>query len=92
VPCRTQGVDAPRTAHPPPPPPASQAIIFAVIMSLIWLQIGSDQNSMQDRVGLLFFIGANGMMQAPLLMSTTNTNITTSTNPSALARPAAHSP
>ena len=27
------------------------------------LRIGDEQNSIQDRVGVLFFIGANGMMQ-----------------------------
>jgi len=39
-----------------------QAVMVGVLLSLIWFRVGKDQNSVQDRVGVLFFITTNGMM------------------------------
>ena len=41
-----------------------QSIAFAFIISTIWWQLGDDQDSVQDRNGVLFFMSANGMMSS----------------------------
>ncbi|GMH52576.1 hypothetical protein TrRE_jg4903 [Triparma retinervis] len=41
-----------------------QSIAFAFIISTIWWQLGDNQNSIQDRNGVLFFMSANGMMSS----------------------------
>lgn len=43
--------------------PIAQAVIFALIIALIWAQVHNDQNGLQDRNGALYFMTANGMMQ-----------------------------
>lgn len=40
----------------------AQSVAFAAILSLIWWQVGKDQNSVQDRSGVIFFMTANIMM------------------------------
>mmetsp|Transcript_50052 Transcript_50052/g.89833 ORF Transcript_50052/g.89833 Transcript_50052/m.89833 type:complete len:652 (-) Transcript_50052:66-2021(-) len=51
-----------------------QAVAFAVIISLIWFQVGTDQNGVQDRSGVLFFMTANGMMNNIMGVLTTFAN------------------
>lgn len=51
-----------------------QAIIFALIILLIWMQVGNDMNGVQNRAGAMFFMTANGMMQNVLGVLTTFAN------------------
>lgn len=39
-----------------------QSIIMGIIVSLIWWQVADDQNGVQDRSGVLFFLTTNTMM------------------------------
>ncbi|CAE8632163.1 unnamed protein product [Polarella glacialis] len=39
-----------------------QAVIFAIIIAVIWTQVDNDQNGVQDRAGVIFFMTANGLM------------------------------
>eukprot|EP00927_Polykrikos_kofoidii_P066646 TRINITY_DN62206_c0_g1_i1.p1 TRINITY_DN62206_c0_g1~~TRINITY_DN62206_c0_g1_i1.p1 ORF type:complete len:664 (+),score=76.22 TRINITY_DN62206_c0_g1_i1:24-1994(+) len=41
----------------------AQCTVMALILSLIWLQVGNDQKGLQDRTGILFFITTNAVMQ-----------------------------
>lgn len=51
-----------------------QAVVFAVIITLIWFQVSNDQNGVQDRSGAMFFFAANGMMQNVMSVLTTFAN------------------
>jgi hypothetical protein len=48
-----------------------QPVVMAVILSLIWFQVSNDQNGVQDRSGVLFFITTNGLMQNVMGVLTT---------------------
>lgn len=48
-----------------------QQVAMAIILSLIWFQVSDDQNGVQDRVGVLFFITTSGMMQNVMGVLTT---------------------
>jgi len=39
-----------------------QSVVFAIIIALIWNNLPNDMNGVQDRVGAMFFMAANGMM------------------------------
>ena len=41
-----------------------QSLVFSLIISSIWWGLGSTQESIQDRNGVLFFMTANGMMSS----------------------------
>jgi len=43
-----------------------QAVMFAVIMGLIYLQIDDHQSGIQDRKGALFFLAVNGFMSSTM--------------------------
>lgn len=51
--------------------PIAQSVVMATILSFIWLQVGDDQKSIQDRMGVLFFITTNSMMQNVMGVLTT---------------------
>eukprot|EP00931_Biecheleriopsis_adriatica_P003136 TRINITY_DN10444_c0_g1_i1.p1 TRINITY_DN10444_c0_g1~~TRINITY_DN10444_c0_g1_i1.p1 ORF type:complete len:649 (+),score=128.43 TRINITY_DN10444_c0_g1_i1:60-2006(+) len=51
-----------------------QALVFAVIISLIWLQVTNDQNGIQNRSGALFFIVTTGVMNNIMGVLTTFSN------------------
>jgi len=51
-----------------------EAIVFGIIIALIWFRVDNDQNGLQDRSGALFFICANGMMQNVMGTLTTFSN------------------
>lgn len=48
-----------------------QSIVFALIVTLIWLQVDNDQDGAQDRAGALFFACANGLMNNVMGVLTT---------------------
>ena len=54
--------------------PVFQAIFSALIITLIWWDVGNDQNSVQDRAGVIFFLAANGLMQNVMGVLTTFAN------------------
>ena len=41
-----------------------QSLMFSLIISLVWWGLGSTQESIQDRNGVLFFMTFNGMMSS----------------------------
>ena len=51
-----------------------EAVIFGIIIAVIWFQVTNDQNGVQDRSGALFFFCANGMMQNIMGTLTTFSN------------------
>jgi len=51
-----------------------QSIAFAIIIAIIWNNVPNDMNGIQDRVGALFFMTANGMMTNVMNVLTTFAN------------------
>jgi ABC-type multidrug transport system ATPase subunit len=54
--------------------PFGQAIAMSMILGLIWFQISTDQKGVQDRVGVIFFMCVNGIMQNVMSVLTTFAN------------------
>lgn len=54
--------------------PVFQAVFSALIITVIWWDVGNDQNSVQDRAGVIFFLAANGLMQNVMGVLTTFAN------------------
>lgn len=48
-----------------------QALFFAIIAGLIFIRLGNDVESMQDRIGLLFMVVANRGFSAAMMMINT---------------------
>lgn len=52
-----------------------QTLFMALLCGLIYLNLGNDQKSTQDRQGSLFFIVANGIMSTTMGILSMNTRV-----------------
>merc|ERR1740129_1589331 len=51
-----------------------QSLFLGLILTLIWAPLDNDQNGVQDRVGIIFFLSVNSVMQNVMCVLTTFAN------------------